>query len=75
MDASNAGLYAAAYFTDHPELERSNRTGHAAGLGILSWYGLSALWSLSLWKLVEGVFYSALVAKGAHAWQRWSSVR
>lgn len=75
VDITEAGRYAAVYLTEHPELERITRMGHVAGLTILSWYGVGALWTLSLWTLLQGAFYSALVAKGAHAWQRWSSVR
>ena len=37
------------------------------------WYGISALWSFSVWTLGTGIVYSAIVAKGSHAWQRWSS--
>ena len=74
-DASAAGQYEAVYLTEHPELERTSRTGHVVGLIILFWYGLGALWTLSLWTMLQGMVYSAIVAKGAHALQRWSSVR
>lgn len=75
MGAGEADRYAAAYLTDHPELERSTRTGHVAGLAIFFWYGLGAVWNLSMLELLQAVFYSTLAAKGAHAWQRWQSVR
>ena len=75
MGVSEADRYAAVYLTEHPELERSTRTGHVAGLAILFWYGVGAMWNVSVWALLQAVFYSALAAKGAHAWQRWQSVR
>lgn len=75
VGASEVGRYEAVYLTEHPELERTSRTGHVVGLAILFYYSLNALWTLSLWTLLQGAFYSTLAAKGAHAWQRWSSVR
>ena len=72
--ASEAERYTTVYMTEHPELERGTRTGHTVALGIGAWYGFWAFWSLSVWTLIQGMFYSALAAKGSHAWQRWSSV-
>ena len=73
VDSSEAQRYEELYAAEHPELERSVRTAHSLAFVVGVYYCAGALWSFSLWSLLRGVLLSSLLAKGAHAYTRWSS--